>query len=187
MLTKEISIVIVGQILPLVLIGYNENQHVGIGKDGLGDWAWCFVRQEVIGLVSKNEFDMGWREEDKRVFGEEGLVLRRVDREWGGKNGFLWEEREQRGSQMLQHEEEGERDRKIMVLLYLLFLFSNLGWFGFACVGLVGWIWMRLRSIIHGKLISYKGFGFYTWSSSKWSYMVNYPPFVNVVSLVGKK
>ena len=43
---------------------------------------------------------------------------------------------------MLQHEEEGERDRKIMVLLYLLFLFSNLvwnlGWFGFVCVGLVG-------------------------------------------------
>ena len=35
----------------------------------------------MIGLVREREFDLGWREEDKRVFGEEGLGLKRGDRE----------------------------------------------------------------------------------------------------------
>lgn len=53
---------------------------MGIGKDGFSDWSWCFLRLEVIGLVREREFDLGWRE-DRRVFGDEGLGLKRGDRE----------------------------------------------------------------------------------------------------------
>lgn len=36
-----------------------------------------------MGLVRKREFDLGWTEEEERVFGKEGLGLKRGERERG--------------------------------------------------------------------------------------------------------
>lgn len=60
-----------------------ESQLVGVGKDELSDCGWCFLRLQVMGLVRKREFDLGWTEEEERVFGKEGLGLKRGERERG--------------------------------------------------------------------------------------------------------
>lgn len=86
-----------------------ESQLVGVGKDELSDWGWCFLRLQVMDLVTKREFDdLGWiEEEEERVFGQEGLGLKRGERERGERMVSM-EESNQGGSQMVKHEGDGE-------------------------------------------------------------------------------
>lgn len=54
---------------------------MGIDKDVLSDGTDCFLRLEVTGFVRRRDFELGWREGDKSVLGEEGFGLKRGDSE----------------------------------------------------------------------------------------------------------